>query len=187
MHHLRLIPIPQSSEPKSTRESSLGKRAYRKIGFQCEERRHSGAVGLACLGVSSSAWAGIGDYEFQLVQNQIKKGGDAILAVRLIDKRSGKPAPDAVVIAKRVDMAPDAGSHHGGSGDLPSARNEFAAVGLGMGLASSIVAGPRWDAVVAIRGGGFRLHRLRLCSLSQLGLAPISSARVSRRRATEAF
>ena len=56
---------------------------------------------------SSSAWAGIGDYEFQLVQNEIKKGGDAILAVRLIDKRSGKPVPDAVIIAKRVDMAPD--------------------------------------------------------------------------------
>ena len=55
----------------------------------------------------SSAWAGIGDYEFQLVQNEIKKGGDAILAVRLIDKRSGKPVPDAVIIAKRVDMAPD--------------------------------------------------------------------------------
>jgi YtkA-like len=64
-------------------------------------------IGLACLGASSSAWAGIGDYEFQLVQNEIKKGSDAILAVRLIDKRSGKPVPDAVIIAKRVDMAPD--------------------------------------------------------------------------------
>jgi hypothetical protein len=64
-------------------------------------------IGLACLDASSSAWAGIGDYEFQLVQNEIKKGGAAILAVRLIDKRSGKPVPDAVIIAKRVDMAPD--------------------------------------------------------------------------------
>jgi hypothetical protein len=64
-------------------------------------------IGPACLGASSSAGAGIGDYEFQLVQNEIKKGGDAILAVRLIDKRSGKPVPDAVIIAKRVDMAPE--------------------------------------------------------------------------------
>jgi hypothetical protein len=64
-------------------------------------------IGLACAGSVSSAWAGIVDYEFQLVQNEIKKGGDAILAVRLIDKRSGKPVPDAVIIAKRVDMAPD--------------------------------------------------------------------------------
>ena len=64
-------------------------------------------IGLVCLSASSSTWAGIGDYEFQLVQNEIKTGGDAILAVRLIDKRSGKPVPDAVIIAKRVDMAPD--------------------------------------------------------------------------------
>ena len=64
-------------------------------------------IGLACAGSVSTAWAGIEDYEFQLVQNEIKKGGDAILAVRLIDKRTGKPVPDAVIIAKRVDMAPD--------------------------------------------------------------------------------
>jgi YtkA-like len=64
-------------------------------------------IGLACAGFVSNAWAGIGDYEFQLVQKEIKKGGDAVLAVRLIDKRTGKPVPDAVIIAKRVDMAPD--------------------------------------------------------------------------------
>jgi len=64
-------------------------------------------IGLVCLSASSSAWAGIGDYEFQLVQNEIKTGGDAILAVRLIDKRSGKPVRDVVIIANRVDMAPD--------------------------------------------------------------------------------
>jgi hypothetical protein len=64
-------------------------------------------IGLVCLSASSGAWAGIGDYEFQLVQNEIKTGGDAILAVRLIDKRSGKPVRDVVIIANRVDMAPD--------------------------------------------------------------------------------
>ena len=32
---------------------------------------------------------------------------DAVLAVRLIDKRTGRPVPDAVVFAKRIDMAPD--------------------------------------------------------------------------------
>jgi len=64
-------------------------------------------IGLVCLSASSSTWAGIGDYEFQLVQNEIKTGGDAILAVRLIDKRSGKPVRDVVIIANRVDMAPD--------------------------------------------------------------------------------
>ena len=75
--------------------------------FNVKRAAMAALIGLACAGASSSAWAGIGDYEFQLVQNEIKKGGDAILAVRLIDKRSGKPVPDAVIIAKRVDMAPD--------------------------------------------------------------------------------
>ena len=75
--------------------------------FKLKRAAMAALIGLACLGASSSAWAEIGDYEFQLVQKEIKQGGDAILAVRLIDKRSGQPVPDAVIIAKRVDMAPD--------------------------------------------------------------------------------
>ena len=46
------------------------------------------------------------DYEFQLVQKELKMG-EAVVAVRLVDKRSGKPVPDAVIFAKRIDMAPD--------------------------------------------------------------------------------
>jgi hypothetical protein len=46
------------------------------------------------------------DYEFRLVQNQVKKG-DAIVAVRLVNKKTGQPVPDAVIFAKRIDMAPD--------------------------------------------------------------------------------
>jgi len=33
--------------------------------------------------------------------------GDAVVAVLLVDKRSGKPVPDAVIFAKRLDMGPD--------------------------------------------------------------------------------
>jgi hypothetical protein len=75
--------------------------------FNVKRAAIAALIGLACAGSVSSAWAGIEDYEFQLVHNEIKKGGDAVLAVRLIDKRSGKPVADAVIIAKRVDMAPD--------------------------------------------------------------------------------
>ena len=64
-------------------------------------------IGLACTGVASPARAGIGDYEFKLVQTEVKKGDSAIVAVRLVDKRSGKAVPNAVIFAKRVDMAPD--------------------------------------------------------------------------------
>ncbi len=50
--------------------------------------------------------AAMQDYEFQLVRNEIKKG-DAVIAVRLINKVTGKPVPDAIIFATRLDMAPD--------------------------------------------------------------------------------
>ena len=62
---------------------------------------------LALTTPTPLAWAGVNDYEFQLVQDKIKKGDGAELTVRLVDKRSGKPMPDAVILAKRIDMAPD--------------------------------------------------------------------------------
>ena len=56
----------------------------------------------------SPALADARDYEFKLVQNEAKKGEGAIVAVRLVNKRTGKPVPDAVIFATRLDMAPDA-------------------------------------------------------------------------------
>jgi hypothetical protein len=65
------------------------------------------AITLAFAGLSATASAEIGDYEFQLVQPEVKQGNAAEIAVRLVDKRSGKPVPDAVIFTQRVDMAPD--------------------------------------------------------------------------------
>jgi hypothetical protein len=64
--------------------------------------------GLMWVVVSTAALADVKDYEFQLVQSEIKKGDGAIVAVRLVNKKSGKLVPDAVIFAKRIDMAPDA-------------------------------------------------------------------------------
>jgi hypothetical protein len=68
----------------------------------------SRAVGAALLGLAAAvpAWADAADYEFQLVQTEMPQG-EGIVAVRLVDKRSGQPVPDAVVFTKRIDMAPD--------------------------------------------------------------------------------
>jgi len=44
--------------------------------------------------------------EFQLVDQTVKKG-DAIISVRLVHKPEGKPVPDAVIFATRLDMTPD--------------------------------------------------------------------------------
>jgi hypothetical protein len=71
---------------------------------------HAAASALlvaALLGAASSAaYAEIRDYEFRLVKAEMKKG-DAELAVRLVNKKSGKAVPDAVIFAKRIDLAPD--------------------------------------------------------------------------------
>jgi hypothetical protein len=55
---------------------------------------------LAFFGATSLARADINDYEFQLIQKEIKKG-DAILSVRLVHKPDGKVVPDAVIFATR--------------------------------------------------------------------------------------
>jgi hypothetical protein len=66
------------------------------------------AVTFGLLGFGlASVRADIKDYEFQLVQTEVKKGDGAIVAVRLMNKKTGKPVPDAVIFAKRIDMAPD--------------------------------------------------------------------------------
>ena len=46
------------------------------------------------------------NYEFQLVQQDIKQG-EAVLAVRLVNKSTGQPVPEAVIFATRLDMEPD--------------------------------------------------------------------------------
>jgi YtkA-like len=58
--------------------------------------------------IAFPAFADVKDFEFQLVQSEVKKGNGATVAVRLVNKKTGQPVPNAVIIAKRIDMAPDA-------------------------------------------------------------------------------
>ena len=70
------------------------------------------SIGMALIAVSSFAGtaslarADIKDYEFQLVQTEVK-AGEAIVSVRLVYLPDGKPVPDAVIFATRLDMAPE--------------------------------------------------------------------------------
>jgi len=59
------------------------------------------------LAFAMPALADIKDYEFQLTQNELKQGDGVVVTVRLIDKRTGKAVPDAVIFASRIDMEPD--------------------------------------------------------------------------------
>ena len=74
----------------------------------CSKRRLAltALISLSWVAVASPMLADVKDFEFQLVQTEVKKG-DATIAVRLVNKKTGKAVPDAVISAKRIDMAPD--------------------------------------------------------------------------------
>lgn len=64
-------------------------------------------VGCMSLVPAVTAYAATDDYAFELVDDEVQKSDAAVVAVRLIDKRTGRPVPDAVIFEKRADMAPD--------------------------------------------------------------------------------
>jgi len=64
-------------------------------------------IGLSVMGTPKLAFADSQDYEFQLVEPTVQAGPDKIVTVRLINKKTGKSVPDAIIFASRLDMAPD--------------------------------------------------------------------------------
>ncbi|MCK1709112.1 MULTISPECIES: FixH family protein [unclassified Bradyrhizobium] len=74
--------------------------------FRCARVIQAVLIGIAVAGSATLAHADINDYEFQLVDKIVRKG-DAVISVRLVHKPDGKPVSDAVIFAKRMDMAPD--------------------------------------------------------------------------------
>ena len=67
------------------------------------------ALIVAAIGcVSTQAFAEISDYRFELVDPTVKAGPDKIVTVRLMNQKTGKAVPGAVIFATRLDMAPDA-------------------------------------------------------------------------------
>lgn len=67
----------------------------------------AGAVLAAAASHAGAALAGANDYVFEAVQAEVKKADDAIVAVRLLHKPTGKPVAGAVIVRTRIDMAPD--------------------------------------------------------------------------------
>jgi uncharacterized protein YbjQ (UPF0145 family) len=65
-------------------------------------------IAAAIGGASSAAFADIKDYKFELVDQAVQAGADKVISVRLKNTNTGKPVPDAVIFATRLDMAPDA-------------------------------------------------------------------------------
>jgi hypothetical protein len=63
--------------------------------------------GIVIFSAVPAALADIKDYEFQLVAPTVQAGADKIVTVRLVNKKTGKPVPDAVIFATRLDMEPE--------------------------------------------------------------------------------
>ena len=67
-------------------------------------------IALATFLLSATAlpvFAGAADDEFQAVKTELPTGPASEFAVKLVDKRTGKLVPDAVIFSTRLDMAPD--------------------------------------------------------------------------------
>jgi len=64
-------------------------------------------IAAAIGGASTAALADIKDHKFELVDQSVQAGPDKIITVRLVNTKTGKPVPDAVIFASRLDMAPD--------------------------------------------------------------------------------
>ncbi|MBU1316439.1 MAG: FixH family protein [Alphaproteobacteria bacterium] len=54
-----------------------------------------------------TAFAAADDYEFQLVEQAVRQGSEAIVTVRLVDRQTGALVGGAVIFATRLDMAPE--------------------------------------------------------------------------------
>jgi hypothetical protein len=79
---------------------------FKMKSYTCARVLRAALIGIAMTAAASAARADIKDYEFQLVDKTVKKG-EAVISVRLVHKPDGKPVSDAVIFAKRLDMAPD--------------------------------------------------------------------------------
>jgi hypothetical protein len=64
-------------------------------------------IGLAMTGSLTAARADIKDYKFELVDQTVQAGPDKVITIRLMNTKTGKPMPDAVIFATRLDMGPD--------------------------------------------------------------------------------
>jgi hypothetical protein len=75
--------------------------------FNLPRALRAALIGIAVIGFARFAQADIKDYEFKLVDSTVNVGKDKIVTVQLLNKKTGKPVPDAVIFASRLDMAPD--------------------------------------------------------------------------------
>ena len=75
--------------------------------FKLSRAFQAALIGIAVIGSARLAQADIKDYEFKLVEPMVAVGKDKVVTVQLVNKKTGKPVPDAVIFATRLDMGPE--------------------------------------------------------------------------------
>ena len=75
--------------------------------FNISRALRAAVIGFTLIGTAGSARAEIKDYEFKLAEPIVSVGKDKIVIVQLVNKKNGKPVPDAIIFASRLDMAPE--------------------------------------------------------------------------------
>jgi hypothetical protein len=107
------------------------------------------ALLAASFGLSSKAFAGAADYTFEPVTAEMRKGDDVTIAVRLVNKATGKPVPDAVIIRTRIDMGPE------GMGEMTSRVKQLPSPQPGVyAFKTDLTMAGRWQLTVAAKVQG---------------------------------
>jgi len=75
--------------------------------FKLSRALQATLIGIALTGTTGVARAEVKDYEFKLVEPTVAVGKDKIVTVQLVNKKTGKTVPDAVIFTTRLDMAPE--------------------------------------------------------------------------------
>ena len=72
--------------------------------------QHASAIIVAITILTGAAMATpteTSEYQFELVEREVRQGYGAVVTVRLIHQATGKVVPDAIVFMSRIDMSPD--------------------------------------------------------------------------------
>src|SRR5215831_2959278 len=103
----------------------------------------------ATLGLNGAVFAKAGDFAFEPVKAEMKKGDDVTVAVRLMNKKTGRAVPDAVIIRTRMDMAPE------GMGEMTSPVKPLPSTEPGVyAFKTDLTMAGRWQFTVAAKVQG---------------------------------
>jgi hypothetical protein len=97
--------IARSTHAALRQQTQYNRGLTMKFYLSCAAR--AALVGAAVIGSAAFALADIKDYKFELADPTVQAGPDKVITVRLMNTKTGKAVPDAVIFATRLDMAPD--------------------------------------------------------------------------------